>query len=113
MPVTMNLAAELEDKTEKSPVTPGEVLPAKELLADMLLQLDQPAGALIAYEADLKKHPNRFNGLYGAGLASERTGNMQKAKEYYRQLAVVANTATANRPELKIAKTLLEHQKYK
>ncbi|MEO6612332.1 MAG: tetratricopeptide repeat protein [Chitinophagaceae bacterium] len=103
----MNSAAELEDKTEKSPVTPGEVLPAKELLADMLLQLDQPAQALIAYEEALKKHPNRFNGLYGAGLASEMSGNTQKAKDYYHQLVAVANTPTANRPELKNAKAFL------
>jgi tetratricopeptide (TPR) repeat protein len=104
----MNIAAELEDKTEKSPVTPGEVLPAKELQADMLLQLDQPAQALAAYEADLKKHPNRFNGLYGAALASEKTGNTRQAKQYYQQLAAVANTATANRPELRMAKAFRE-----
>ncbi len=107
----MTLAADMEDKTEKSPVTPGEVIPAKELLADMLLLMDQPVPALTAYEADLKKHPNRFNGLYGAGLTSERAGNKLKAKGYYQQLLTVANTSTASRPELKMAKLFLEKQK--
>lgn len=104
----MQLAADMEDKTEKSPVTPGEVLPAKELLADMLLQLNKPAEALAAYEADLKKHPNRFNGLYGAGLASERTNNSEKAKNYYQQLKAVANSPLASRPELQKARLFLK-----
>ena len=104
----MSMAADMEDKTEKSPVTPGEVIPAKELLADMLLQLNKPAEALEAYEADLKKHPNRFNGLYGAGLASERINNVGKAKYYYQQLMAIANSPDANRPELETAKLFLK-----
>ena len=107
----MKIAADMEDKTEKSPVTPGEVLPAKELLADMLLQLNKPADALEAYGEDLKKHPNRFNGVYGAGLASERIGNIEKAKYYYQQLTAVANSPTANRPELVMAKLFLKREK--
>jgi tetratricopeptide (TPR) repeat protein len=107
----MNMAADMEDKTEKSPVTPGEVLPAKELLADMLLQLNKPAEALEAYEADLKKHPNRFNGVYGAGLASERINNVEKATYYYQQLTAIANSPTANRPELEMAKSFLKKEK--
>jgi hypothetical protein len=104
----MNIAAGMEDKTEKSPVTPGEVLPARELLADMLLQMNKPTEALEAYEADLKKHPNRFNGLYGAGLASERTNNVEKVKYYYQQLRAIANSPDANRPELEIARLFLK-----
>ncbi|MFC0774854.1 tetratricopeptide repeat protein [Terrimonas alba] len=104
----MNTAAGLEDKTEKHPVTPGEVLPARELLGDMLLQMNKPAGALIAYEADLKKHPNRFNGLYGAALASEKTNNTEKAKYYYGQLLAVANSSDASRAELKQARSYLK-----
>jgi hypothetical protein len=107
----MNMAADMENKTEKSPVTPGEVLPAKELLADMLLQLSKPAEALEAYEADLKTHPNRFNGLYGAGLASERIYDIEKAKYYYGQLIAIANSPAANRPELEMAKSFLKKQK--
>ncbi len=86
----MNTAADMEDKTEKHPVTPGEVIPARELLGDMLLQMNNPGKALEAYEANLKKHPNRFNGLYGAGVAAEKTGNKDKAAFYYRKLLTIA-----------------------
>ncbi|HEY9342157.1 MAG TPA: hypothetical protein VIQ23_11280 [Hanamia sp.] len=105
----MSLAADMEDKTEKSPVTPGEVLPAKELLADMLLQLNKPAEALEAYEANLKTHPNRFNGLYGAALASEKSDKMGKAKYYYHQLTAIANSSDSKRPELETARLKILH----
>jgi hypothetical protein len=78
----MSSAADMEDKTEKHPVTPAEVLPARELYADMLMEVKQYAKALSEYEADLKKHPNRFNGLKGAALAAERSGDREKA-DYY------------------------------
>ncbi len=96
----MNSAADMEDATEKHPVTPGEVIPARELLADMLLQMKMPGKALDAYEADLKRHPNRFNGLYGAGLAAEESGNIEKAKSYYRQLLAITSSVDCNRQEL-------------
>lgn len=106
----MDEAAITEDKTQKHPVTPCEVIPARELLGDMLLQMNKPDKALEAYEADLKNHPNRFNGLYGAGLAAEATHNPDKAKYYYRQLANIANSTNSNRPELEIAKLFLKKQ---
>jgi tetratricopeptide (TPR) repeat protein len=90
----------MEDKTEKHPVTPGAVIPARELLGDMLLQMNEPAKALEAYAADLQKHRNRFNGLYGAGLAAEKLNNREKADLYYRQLLSIADTANAQRQEL-------------
>ena len=102
----MNLAADMEDKTEKHPVTPGEVIPAKELIGDLLMQMNKPEQDLTAYEDNLKKHPNRFNGLYGAAQAAERVGNQEKAKLYHAQLAHVANGATSGRPELTKAKLL-------
>ena len=77
----------------------------------MLLQLNKPAEALEAYEADLKKHPNRFNGLYGAGLASEKINNVEKATYYYQQLTAIANSPAANRPELGMAKLFLKREK--
>jgi tetratricopeptide (TPR) repeat protein len=103
----MQRAAELEAQTEKHPVTPGEVLPARELLADLLMALNQPAAALSAYETSLKDHPNRFNGLYGAGRAAEKAGNRQKAGTYYRQLVRLAQPAPSLRPELTRAKQFL------
>lgn len=102
----MNTAANMEDYTQKHPVTPGEVIPARELLGDMLLQMDKPDIALVAYEADLKEHPNRFNGLYGAGLAAKRLGDKEKANVYYQQL--LANATNTDRPELEVAKLFLK-----
>ncbi|WP_460574625.1 tetratricopeptide repeat protein [Hymenobacter coalescens] len=103
----MEQAAELEARTEKHPVTPCEVLPARELLADMLLELNRPDEALQSYQADLRHHPNRFNGLYGAALAAERTGQPDQARRYYQQLTEVANAPGANRPELAAARAFL------
>ena len=107
----MTTAADIEDKTQKHPVTPCEVLPARELLADMLLEMNQPEKALVAYEADLKKHPNRFNGLYGAGIAAEKLKNDDKAKAYYQQLINISNSASSSRPEIQHARTYLKIQK--
>ena len=109
-PEALNLmmqAANLEDSTGKHPVTPSEVLPARELLGDMLMRLNKPKQALVAYEASLLKHPNRFNGLYGAGQAAEKSGDAAKAELYYRQLLAVANQAASNRPELLVAQRFL------
>lgn len=96
----MQTAADLEDKTEKHPVTPGEVLPARELLGDMLLHLNKPANALEAYKSTLEKHPNRFNTLYGAGLAAEKTGDKEMAQFYFQQLSKVISNTKSNRPEM-------------
>lgn len=104
---SMSQAAELEDKTEKHPVTPGEVIPARELLGDLLLQMKQPDKALEAYEANLKKHPNRFNGLFGAGLAASQMGNKEKAGQYYRQLLAVTGAEGSNRTEVETVKKVL------
>lgn len=81
----MSLAADMEDKTEKHPVTPGEVLPARELLADMLMQMNDPGKALAMYETNLKKRPNRRNSVYGAWLAAEAAGKKDLAKTYSKQ----------------------------
>ena len=102
----MALAAEMEDNTEKAPVTPGEIIPASELLADLLMQLNRYDKALEAYEADLKKHPNRFNGLFGAGLAAEKSNNYGKAKAYYSQF-VKTTVEDPNRIEFRTARYFL------
>jgi len=100
----MTAASDLEDKTEKSPVTPGEVLPAKELLADMLLQLNKPADALKAYEANLKTHPNRLNSLYNAVLAAAKSNNTERKDYYQKQLVAIAGSSGVDRSELKNSK---------
>jgi tetratricopeptide (TPR) repeat protein len=104
----MQEAAIMEDLTQKHPVTPGEVLPAVELLGDLLLELGKPDKALLAYEADLKTHPNRFNGIYGAATAAEKSHDDGKAKYYYRQLLMVVNSPQSNRPELEKAKSFMK-----
>jgi tetratricopeptide (TPR) repeat protein len=106
----MNAAADMEDRTQKHPVTPGEVIPARELLGDMLLEMQLPGPALQAFEADLKKHPHRFNGLYGAGLACEKLRNMAKAKTYYQQLLRISGSTDSDRPELERIKMFLHKE---
>ena len=82
----MILAANLEDSTEKSPVTPGQLLPAREMLGDLLLELNKPKEALLQYELSLQKSPNRFNSLFGAGKSAELLGDYKKAESYFREL---------------------------
>jgi hypothetical protein len=102
----LSIAADMEDSTSKHPVTPGEVLPARELYADMLLRMRQNENALQAYEKVLQKSPNRFNSLYGAAVAAEKSGLMDKAHFYYKRLSSIASS-NSNRPELSIAKAFL------
>ncbi|GAB3236967.1 hypothetical protein GCM10027346_27880 [Hymenobacter seoulensis] len=102
----MRQAADTEDRTQKHAVTPGEVLPARELLGDLLLHLKQPKQALLAYEADLTQHPNRFNGLRGAATAATQSGDTAKARRYY-QLLLASTAPQATRPELAIARQFL------
>ena len=106
----MILAAKLESETSKHPVTPGEVLPADELLGDMLLELDRPDEALVAYEVNLEGHPNRFNGLYGAAIAAKQSGNEEKADLYFDQLLHLAENSNSDRPELKEAKEFVSRK---
>lgn len=99
-------AAAVEATTEKHPVTPGEVVPAAELLGDMLLELGQAGAARKAYEQALERSPNRFNALYGAGRAAELAGDREAAGRFYRQLTQVAVTG-AKREGLRQAKAFL------
>lgn len=96
----MREAADLEDKNEKHIVTPGRILPARELLGDMLLEAGQPALALEAYEASQHREPNRFRGYYGAARAAEAAGDRDKATAYYGKLLALAKNADTQRPEL-------------
>jgi tetratricopeptide (TPR) repeat protein len=104
----MMAAADLEDKTEKAAVTPGPLAPARELVGEMLLQMDKPAAALEAYEATLKKEPNRFRALSGAVRAATRAGQADRAREHAQTLLkVCAKADAAARPELAEAKKLV------
>src|SRR5437773_2489214 len=105
----MRAAADMEDGMEKHPVTPGEVTPARELLGEMLLEMNQPVSALEAFEADLKIRPDRFNGLYGAGLACERAGNKAQAAVYFKDLLKSSDAQNCKRVELQKARSFLSH----
>jgi len=103
----MRAAADHEDQTEKHAVTPGPLMPARELLGDMLLELGRPAEALPQYEASIAKEPNRFRGLYGAGLAAERVGDHARALGYFEKLAALCAESDGVRPELVQARQIL------
>jgi tetratricopeptide (TPR) repeat protein len=103
----MRAAANHEDSTDKHPVTPGVVLPARELLGDMLLELKQPAQALAEFEATLGAALNRFNALAGAARSAALSGDHKKASDYYAKLLTLSQHADGDRPELHDAKLFL------
>ena len=103
----MHAAADHEDRTDKHNVTPGVILPARELLGDMLLELKQPREALTEYEATLRTAPNRFNALSGAARAARLAGENEKAKTYYAKLLANCEHADGDRRELQEARNLL------
>jgi tetratricopeptide (TPR) repeat protein len=97
----MHAAATQEDQTEKSVVTPGPLAPARELLAELLLELKRPTEALKEFEATLTKEPNRFRSLYGAAEAAKLAGDRHTAQTYFQKLLKVAARADKHgRPEL-------------
>ncbi len=104
----MTAAANMEDGTEKHPVTPGEIIPARELLGDMFLEMNKPALALEAYKSVLQTHPNRFNALYSAGLAAQTKGNKEEARLYFQQLLSSVGTSNSKRSELQNARAFLD-----
>jgi tetratricopeptide (TPR) repeat protein len=110
----MRAAAELDDATDKHPVTPGAILPAREQLGELLLELKQPRAALQEFETSLLTAPNRFNGLYGAARSARFAadqGNLaadqKKAKTYYGKLLALSRQADSVRPEIEEAKAFL------
>ena len=102
----MREAAAIEDANEKHIVTPGRVLPARELLGDMLLEARQPAAALREYEASQTREPNRFRGYYGAARAAEEAGDREKAVKAYSELLALTKESGTERPELARARGL-------
>jgi hypothetical protein len=104
----MRSAAELEDTTEKHPVTPGAVLPARELLGDLFLELDQPARALPEFETTLRNLPKRFNAIFGAARAAELSGDLKKARQRYTELIESCAGADTARLELQNARAFLK-----
>jgi tetratricopeptide (TPR) repeat protein len=105
--ILMRNAADTEDKSEKAAVTPGRLVPARELLGEMLLEMNRPADALQAFETSEKHDPNRFRGIYGAAKAAALAGDQAKAKAFYGKLVVLGQTADTERSEIIEAKSFL------
>jgi tetratricopeptide (TPR) repeat protein len=104
----MNTAADAEDKTEKHPVTPGVPKPARELYGVMLFERGMAKEALVAFEATLKKEPNRLGAYLGAAKAAERSGDKAKAREYYQKVVAMADGADATRTDVADARASLK-----
>ena len=100
-------AANLESKTSKAAVSPGEIIPAYELLADMYLLLNKPKLALETFEKNLKNRPYRFNGIYGAAKAAEKLNNIKLAYYYFKQLIDLTRGINSSRLEIIEAKDFL------
>jgi hypothetical protein len=106
----MSAAADAEDKTEKHPVTPGVPKPARELYGVMLLERGMAKEALAAFEATLKKEPNRLAAYVGAAKAAERSGDRAKAREYYEKVVAIADSADNTRTEVADARAFLKRR---
>src|SRR5256885_17148674 len=101
----MSAAADAEDKTEKHPVTPGGPKPGAELYGVMLLERGLAKDALAAFEAVLKKEPNRLGAYVGAAAAAEKSGDTEKARGYYPTVVAIAGDADKTRTEVADART--------
>lgn len=100
-------AADREDTVDKHPVTPGEVLPARELYADLLMEAGEPAEALQNYRVVLKGSPNRFNALLGAAQSALAVGDRDTALRYYAEVVAVAPEGSSSRTGLAEARDML------
>ena len=100
-------AADREDATEKHPVTPGPIVPAREVLGELLLDLGRPGDALREFEASQQREPNRLRGYYGAARAADLAGDKAKAKAHFGQLVTLTAQADTERAEIKEAKAYL------
>jgi tetratricopeptide (TPR) repeat protein len=103
----MLVAAELDDSTDKHPVTPGSLIPAREQLGELLLELNRPADALKEFETSLANAPNRFNAVYGTAKAAAALGDLKKAQAYYGKLVSICLHADSDRAELVEARNSL------
>jgi hypothetical protein len=100
-------AADLDSTMDKHPATPSSALPVRELLADLLLELNQPSAALLEYRAMLSTDPNRFRSLLGEARAAIQTGDSATANDAYRKLVAQSKPAGQARPELVEARSYL------
>ena len=100
-------AADQEDGTEKSPVSPGPIAPARELLAELLLDAKQPAAALVEFEKTMTREPGRYRSIAGAMHAAAASGNAVKARTFAAELVALTKSASPGRPEIAEAQALV------
>jgi len=103
----MSAAADAEDKTDKHPVTPGVPTPARELYGTMLLERGMAKEALAAFEATLKKEPNRLGATLGAGMAADKAGDAAKARQHYTAAVALTEQADPVRPQIAQARAFV------
>jgi hypothetical protein len=103
----MRAAADLEDASEKHIAMENRLVPMRELLGELLLEVHEPAAALVEFEASLQRVPNRFRSFAGAARAAELAGDREKAKAFYAKLVALADQADTDRPELVHARAFL------
>src|ERR1700750_2992534 len=104
----MSAGADLEDQTEKSIVTPGPLAPARELYGVMLLERGMTKEALAAFEATLKKEPNRLGATLGAAAAAEQSGDTEKTRVHYTAAVALTENADPVRPQIARARAVVE-----
>jgi tetratricopeptide (TPR) repeat protein len=104
----LRYAADEEDALGKHPVSPGAILPVRELLGELYLEIDRPADALAAFEQSLALNPERYRAIAGAARAAERAGKSEKARDYYAKLLDLAKPGDGTRPEIAQARSYLE-----
>jgi tetratricopeptide (TPR) repeat protein len=104
----LRYAADEEDALGKHPVSPGAILPVRELLGDLYLEIDRPADAVVAFEQSLALNPERYRAIAGAARAAERAGKTENARDYYTRLLDLAKPGDGTRPEIAQARAYLE-----
>jgi tetratricopeptide (TPR) repeat protein len=106
----LRYAADEEDALGKHPVSPGAILPVRELLADLYMELGRPADALGAYEQSLALNPERYRAIAGAARAAEKAGKRDVARDYYARLLQLAKPGDGTRPEIAQAQAFLSRE---
>jgi hypothetical protein len=103
----MRSAADLEDASEKHIAMENRLVPMREILGELLLEVNEPAAALMEFEASLQRVPNRFRSFSGAARAAELAADREKAKAFYAKLVALADQADTDRPEVAHARAVL------
>ena len=103
----MSAAADAEDRTEKSIVTPGPLAPARELYGAMLFERGMTKEALAAFEATLSKEPNRLGATIGAAKAAEKMGDAARARQYFAKVVALTDGAGESRAEVAHARMFM------